>query len=49
MYNSLWKDNSNEKAMDLILGALALVLCKKVPAEAGITKIDSLHNKVKLL
>lgn len=35
--------------MELILGALALIMCKKVPAEIGVNKIEQLHNKVKLL
>lgn len=35
--------------MELLLGALALIICKKVPAELALTKIDNLHNKVKLL
>lgn len=40
MYNKLWTQNTNVKAMELILGALILVLCKKVPAEIGVTKIE---------
>lgn len=35
--------------MELLLGALALIICKKVPAEVVATKIDTLHNKVRLL
>jgi len=35
--------------MELLLGAFILVLCKKVPAEIGVTKIEQLSNKVKLL
>ncbi len=49
MYSKLWQSNTNLKAMDLLLGAFVLVLCKKVPSEIGVTKIESLSNKVKLL
>ena len=49
MNNQLWIDNKNEKAMQLLLNAFALVFSKKVPSEIGVKQIDSLHNKVKLL
>ena len=35
--------------MNLILGALCLIVCKKVPTDIGVNKIDQLHNKVKIL
>jgi len=35
--------------MELLLSALALIMCKKVPTDLGIAKIDNLHNKIKLL
>ena len=43
-----WKENSNEKAMELILGALTLVLCKKVPDNVA-SEIQDLHKKVRLI
>lgn len=49
MGNKLWNENKNDKAMELILGALALVLCKKVPTDIGAGNIATLHNKVKVL
>lgn len=49
MDHPVWTKNSNEKAMDLLLGALCLILCKKVPTEIGVPKIDQLHTRVKLL
>lgn len=49
MHNQLWVDNKNDKAMQLLLNAFALVVCKKVPSEIGVKQIDSLHNKVKIL
>lgn len=36
MNNQLWIDNKNEKAMQLLLNAFALVFCKKVPSEIGV-------------
>ena len=35
--------------MDLILNAIALIMCKKIPTEVGVMKIDQLHTKVKLI
>jgi hypothetical protein len=35
--------------MELLLGALALIICKKVPSDVVHTKIDTLHNKVRIL
>lgn len=35
--------------MELLLGALALIICKKVPADLVTSKIDTLHNKVRLM
>ena len=49
MDHPVWIKNSREAAMNLILGAVCLILCKKVPTDIGVTKIDQLHNKVKLL
>ena len=49
MKHPLWIENNNKKAMELILSALAMIICKKVPAELAIPKIDNLHNKVRLL
>jgi hypothetical protein len=40
MQNKLWLQNTNDKAMELLLGALALIMCKKVPIEIGISKIE---------
>ena len=49
MDSDLWHENTNLKAMDLLLQCYLLVLTKKVPSEIGVNKIDTLHNKVKLL
>ncbi len=35
--------------MDLLLESLVLIMCKKVPAECDVKKIERLHEKVKLL
>jgi len=35
--------------MELLLSAFLLVLCKKVPVECEVKKIDKLHEKVKIL
>lgn len=44
-----WKINRNEQTMNLLLSSLLLIMCKKIPSELGLTKIDMLHNKVKLM
>jgi hypothetical protein len=49
MFNKDWVANSNSNSMQLLLSGLLLIMCKKVPTELGISKIDALHNKVKLL
>lgn len=35
--------------MELLLGAFVLVLCKRVPAELNIKRIEKLHEKVRLI
>ena len=49
MNHKVWLANSNEKAMDLLLNVFALILCKRIPSEIGVGKIENLHNKVKLI
>lgn len=49
MNNELFVANRNEQAMDLLLNALCLIMCKKVPAEIGVNKVESLALKIKLL
>lgn len=49
MYNATLLKNSNQKAVELLLGVLALAICKKVPSECELRKIDKLHEKVKLM
>jgi len=49
MYNPLLTANKNERAMDLILGALALIMSKKIPSELGLNKTDQMHLKIKVL
>jgi hypothetical protein len=49
MFHKGWQANTNHKAMDLLLNALVLIVCKRVPVDAGVTKIETLHNKVRIL
>lgn len=49
MDHPVWTQNSRDVAMNLLLGTLCLIVCKKVPNDIGVNKIDQLHNKVKLL
>ena len=49
MYDELWSKNENRKAMGLLLNSLILILCKKVPAQCNVMRIDKLHEKVRLL
>lgn len=48
-FNPSWIANKNEVAMDLVLGALTIILCKKVPTECDLKKIEKLHEKTRLL
>jgi hypothetical protein len=49
MYNPVLCANKNDRAMELILGALALIMSKKIPAELGLNKTDQMHLKIKVL
>jgi hypothetical protein len=49
MYNKTWCENTNKKAMELLLSALVLILCKKVPVECDIKNIAKLTDRVKLV
>ena len=40
MDHPVWVKNTNEVAMNLLLGAICLVICKKVPTDIGVNKID---------
>ena len=48
-YNTLWLANHDAKAMELLLSCLVLILCKKIPSELNLAKVENLHTKVKLL
>jgi len=48
-YNKSWMANKNEKAMDMLLSAFCLMMCKKVPTELELRKIEKLHERVRLL
>jgi hypothetical protein len=49
MDHPVWIKNSRAKVMEILLNAICLIFCKKVPTDIGVNKIDQLHNKVKLL
>lgn len=49
MYNPILAQNSNEKAMDILMQSLCLIMCKKVPSDLGINKVDQLQLRIKLL
>jgi len=49
MYDDLWLNNLNSKAMELLLGAFVLILCKRVPAELNLKRIEKLHEKVRFI
>jgi len=48
-FNQNWIKNPNQKVMDLLLSSLALIMCKKVPAELELKKVEKLFERVKLL
>jgi hypothetical protein len=39
--------NTNGKAMDLLLGIVCLIMCKKMPSEVPVSA--TLHTKIKLV
>lgn len=41
--------NPNNEAMQLLVNAFVLILCRKVPAEVPVKKLDQLYEKVKLI
>lgn len=49
MYNPVLLQNSNDKAMDILMQCLCLIMCKKVPSDLGINKVDQLHLRIKIL
>jgi hypothetical protein len=49
MDHPVWVKNSRAKVMEILLSAICMIFCKKLPTEIGVAKIDQLHNKVKLL
>ena len=49
MYNPIFKSNKGHKAMDLILTAVCMILCNKVPKGAVSFRTESLASKIKLV
>lgn len=49
MYNPVFKANKGHKAMDLILTAICMILCNKVPKGAVSFRTESLASKIKLV
>ena len=49
MHNPILKDNKGSKAMDMILSALCMILCNRVPKGAVTFRTDNLANKIKLV
>lgn len=40
MDHPVWVKNSRAKVMELLLNAICMIFCKKVPTDIGVTKID---------
>lgn len=49
MYNPIFKANKGYKAMDLILNAVCMILCNKLPKAAVSFRTDNLASKIKLV
>ena len=49
MYNPIFKANKGYKAMDLILNAICMILCNKLPKGAVSFNTNSLPGKIKLV
>jgi hypothetical protein len=47
MKNPVWIENKNEQAMEMILAAFIMVMCKKLPAD--ISCPPNLHTKIRLM
>jgi hypothetical protein len=47
MCNPIMIHNTNGKAMDLLLGIVCLIMCKKMPSEVPVSA--TLHTKIKLV
>ena len=49
MFNPVYRKNSGKKAMDMIMSALTMVLCNKVPKGVVSFRVDTLIPKIKLV
>ena len=49
MYNPVFKANKGYKAMDLILNAVCMILCNKIPKGAVNFRTENLASKIKLV
>lgn len=49
MYNPIFKSNKGYKAMDLILNAICMILCNRLPKGAVSFRTDNLASKIKLV
>ena len=48
-YHDVFVKNEDQKAIRMLLSAICMIMCKKVPEGVVTFKIDELHKKIKLL
>lgn len=48
-YHDVFVKNGDQKAIRMLLSALCMIMCKKVPEGVVTFKIEDLHKKIKLL
>ena len=49
MYNPVFRSNKGYKAMEIILNAICMILCNKLPKGAVSFRTDNLSSKIKLV
>lgn len=48
LYDETLMQNEGYRAIELVLNAICMIVCKKVPSELSSIKLDSLISKIKL-
>lgn len=49
MYNSVYKNNSGQNAMEMLLSVLCMIICNRVPKGVVVFRSESIAHKVKLI
>ena len=49
MYHETYRTNSNQKAIEMILSVVCMVLCNRVPKGAVVFRTESIAHKIKMV